>query len=181
MPQQPIVTEADLNERSDGSREALVAQATAAIRRFCGWHIAPSVTQTITLDGPGGGVLALPSLYVTDVASVTSDGSLLVATDDYTWNAYGLLNRTATTWCGLPWRWSFAQRGVQVTFTHGYDLADVPDVAGVIMAKAERLASNPHGATRVQAGPFAEQYENASGFTTDEETILAQYRIIPGP
>ena len=43
---------------------AAVRAAGAAVRGYCGWHVAPEVEQTITLDGTGGPTLVLPSLLV---------------------------------------------------------------------------------------------------------------------
>lgn len=48
--------------------------AQAAIRRYCGWHVAPSVTRTIRLDGHGGDSLLLPSKHVTALSSLKLDG-----------------------------------------------------------------------------------------------------------
>lgn len=48
--------------------------AQAAIRKHCGWHVAPSVTRTIRLDGHGGDSLLLPSKHVTALSSLKLDG-----------------------------------------------------------------------------------------------------------
>lgn len=48
--------------------------AQAAIRKYCGWHVAPSVTRTVRLDGHGGDSLLLPSKHVTALSSLKLDG-----------------------------------------------------------------------------------------------------------
>jgi hypothetical protein len=58
-----------------GVDEDAWAATVAEVRAFCGWHIAPEVTETLTLDGPGGYVLVLPTLHLVDLVSVTNDGT----------------------------------------------------------------------------------------------------------
>ena len=76
-----------------GTDEAAWLAACDAVRGYCEWHIAPSVTETLTLDGPGGSVLHLPSAHVTAVASVTNDGAVIA---DPQWSASSS-SRMATT------------------------------------------------------------------------------------
>ena len=45
-----------------------VRAAQGAVRRYCGWHVAPSITETLRLDGYGGRVLTLPSKHITAIA-----------------------------------------------------------------------------------------------------------------
>ena len=99
-----------------GYDPAAVAAAEAMVRSYCGWHIAPSETHTVTLDGKGGSTLFLPSLHVTAITSITVDGTLLAATG-YEWSETGQVNRKYGAW---PRK----LRSIVVVFTHGY--TDVP-------------------------------------------------------
>lgn len=114
--------------------EGVDPDAQAAIRAYCGWHVAPSITETIVLDGPGSDVLMLPSLRVTDVARVTSGGTEI---KDPEWSRAGMV------------RGSFDDRfgSVEVEFTHGFPADDV--VISVIKLAATRLAQ---GAALSMAG-----------------------------
>ena len=94
-----------------------VAAAEARVRTFCGWHIAPSRSETVILDGSGDPSLHLPSMLVTAVASVVEDGVTLAATE-YSWSVSGVLERAAGNWTS---KW----RAVEVNLTHGY--AECPD------------------------------------------------------
>ena len=77
--------------------EDRLAQAEAMVRAWCGWHIAPERDEVLTLDGPGGAHLTLPSLHVVDVASVVENGELLdPANGLYTWSAAGIITKTGT-------------------------------------------------------------------------------------
>ena len=61
--------------------------AQAAIRRECGWHVTPSWTHTIRVDGYGGGTLILPSIRVTDIGGLEFDG--IDHADDIDWSEKG--------------------------------------------------------------------------------------------
>lgn len=163
-----------LDVTPDGVDETHWAAATSAIRRYCGWHIAPEVTETLTLDGPGGTLLRLPSLYVTDVVSVTNDGT---AVTDPEWSANGLIRGC----------WTSKFRGVVVTFTHGYEVcpADVSTVAEHMARQAAYLAES--GPVQVNvAGPFTAQLSAAAlagavGLSGQHRGVLDRYRLAPSP
>jgi hypothetical protein len=164
-------------------------QAVAAVRSYCGWHIAPSRTETLTLDGPGGNVLCLPSLHVTDVLSVTEDENLLDPALDYNWSEAGVLRRSWATgyWSGYSgsW-WSCAMRGIRVELTHGYDEWPV-ELAGIIQAVADRISDNPTGLEQQTVGPFTEKYATSgtggagTAFAGADEAVLTRYKLPPRP
>lgn len=120
----------------------LLMGASAAVRRYCGWHIAPPRTETVTLDGNGGRVIALNTLHMTDVTEVKANG-VVVPSDSYDWSALGNIELRGGQW---PRRY----RAIEVTLTHGYDEAD--DVAQIIKQVCAAAISSPMGATREQAG-----------------------------
>lgn len=161
------------------SSPALADQAVAYVQAYCGWHVAPEEDETLTLDGPGGWALTLPSLRVSAIASVTENGTELVAEDDYTWSASGIIQRRA--WAGDPevWiagRWTCNYRAVVVELTHGYEEWPV-DLAGVISGITERLTSNPTGLEQITVGPFSERYASGGALPAAERSILDAYRL----
>jgi len=103
--------------------------AHGSVRRFCGWHVAPIVTETIALDGSGGSDILLPSLRVVSLGSVMNDGVDVTAQVDT--SRAGLLRLQSGRWTDRLGR-------VSVTLTHGYDLDEVPEVAAVIAGVAKR-------------------------------------------
>lgn len=114
---------------------ASAAQLDAAVaiaRRCCRWHVAPSRTETLLLDGNGGTVMHLPTLHVTDVASIAVDG---VAEPTVDWSTNGGL------WRPGGGTWPVGRRNISVTFTHGWDRADVADLVAVVVSVAERMPS----------------------------------------
>ena len=103
--------------------------AHGVVRRFCGWHVAPLITETIILDGSGGRDVLLPSLHVVTLTSVVNDGEDVTAAVDT--SRAGILRLTDGTWTDRLGR-------ISVTLSHGYELDEVPEVAAVIAGVAKR-------------------------------------------
>jgi hypothetical protein len=97
--------------------DALVISACAAVRAEAGWHIAPSVSETLTVDSPGGPLLTLPTLALTEVSAVrdVTDPDDTETLGDWRVSAAGMLARTN----GQPWPAGFGV--LEVDVTHGYD------------------------------------------------------------
>lgn len=149
-------------------------QAEAVVRSYCRWHIAPSRTETLTLRAEGMTSVMLPSLYVTEIASITDDGTDLVLSTDYRWYEDGIIDRVDAYW---------GSGDVVVVYTHGYSLPP-DDVAGVVQAIAQRAVDNPRSLTRETKGPFTDVYSQtganqslALALLPEEKTILSPYRL----
>jgi hypothetical protein len=54
-------------ESASSSTERNLAAAEAAVRAYCGWHIAPAVIEDVVLDGSGTRSLFLRTLRLRDV------------------------------------------------------------------------------------------------------------------
>lgn len=151
-----------------------LAQAEALVRGFCGWHIAPSRTETVSVRGRGLATLLLPSMRVTAVSSVTVDGLALTAEDDFTWSAAGVLTHAG--------RW-INGKVVSVAMTHGYSTPPA-EVTGVVQAVAQRAVDNPGSLVRTQKGPFSDTYSTTGSnqvgtlaLLDSEKDALRRYRI----
>ena len=138
------------------------AAALAQVQVYCGWHIAPARSDVATLDGPGSRVLVLPSLRVTDVASIEEDGVTLDPSA-YEWSRAGVVRRLASTsyWSSCQPRWTNHLRGLVVTFTHGFDTMPA-DLQQVIDDLSARLGSGFGGLVSQSVGPFTESYGQPS-------------------
>lgn len=152
------------------SSDPATLAAERAIREYCGWHIAPTVTETLTLDGPGGTLLRLPSMHVIDVAEVVDGGTPMT---DPEWSRDGMIRARC---------WSTRFRGVKVTLDHGYD--ECPeDLAEVVRIMAAQV---PTGQTSKTAGPFmvhlsAAAAAGAVGLSGPHRGILDRYRLSSRP
>ncbi|MBV7412296.1 hypothetical protein KRX56_06085 [Dermabacteraceae bacterium TAE3-ERU27] len=149
--------------------------AAAAIRAYCGWHVAPVLTETLTLDGNGTDTILLPSRQVCDIHTVTVNGQALSA-DCYEWSAAGMLRRIGGVW---PERF----RCLEVTLRHGFE--DAVEVAGIVEAYAARVRMDTSGAVSSQrAGTQYVSFGSGGGglgLMAKEREILAPYRLNWGP
>lgn len=107
--------------------------AQGAVRRECGWHVAPVITETLTLDGSGSRTLLLPSKRVRALESVTNDGRDVADRVKFSRTA-GVLT--------LASGWSCDVGAVEVTLTHGYSVEEVPEVAALIVTLTKRAADS---------------------------------------
>lgn len=112
------------------------------IRAELGWSVTEEVAVTATRDGGKcSAEIFLPTLHLTAVASVTEDGDLLTADEDYIWETSGILTRVRS---GYPIAWSTKPLSVDVVYTHGYPVGQVPGVfRSVTLALAARSYENP--------------------------------------
>jgi len=148
----PLVTPAEFSVWTNGKVSAedprvlpLLAGASAGVRRWARWHIAPVLEETLTGDGPGGSLLLLPTGRLLEVLSASNAGDAVdVARVDF--SRHGMVSlRDANAW-------SNRFGAVSVRVRHGYDLADVPDVAQIVKQVTANALASPMGATREQAG-----------------------------
>lgn len=147
--------------------------ADAIIRNYCGWHIAPVVEETLILDGSGSRRLALPSLRVVGVSSLSVNGA---AVTDYSWSQDG--------WLTLPHGSFFPaeDRAVVVTLEHGYSYA--PELLQVRRGITARTAMSPAGNVVSQrAGSQSVTFGSVGGevlgaaLLNQEKELLAKYRL----
>ena len=147
------------------------AAACAAVRAYCGWHVAPSVSETLTLDGSGTEFQLLPSLYVTDVAVVTELGNEVDAAT-YEWSQSGQL------WRAGGWLGHF--RGLVVEITHGYETCP-PEIIGVLLEAADRgVGSSVSQVGQVRMGGVS-GVPGAASFMLDQKAVLDRYKLPPRP
>lgn len=150
-----------------------LAAAEAAVRKYCGWHIAPVIIEDLVLDGTGTGSLFIKSLRVVGIHAAEVDGTVL---DPATleWSEAGYVRTSGV--------WPDKLRSVRLTVEHGFE--EVPDVAQTIRDIAARAAASPGGVVREQAGGvsigFSLTAPGVSGgvvLMDHERRMLDQYRI----
>jgi hypothetical protein len=149
--------------------EQVVRTVCETVRGECGWHIAPVVTETLTVDSRGGQLLLLPTLKiatVTEVRDVTSDTPRVVTG----WRVApsGMLV--------LAGGWPRGYAAIEVDLTHGY--ATCPeDLLGVI---AERAGRGIRDSTVQQEslGSRSVTFAVGSGAISP---VVARYRVTGSP
>lgn len=151
------------------------AAALAAARRYCGWVVTPPETVTITVDGPGGRDLSLPTLHLSALTVVVEDGVTLDVADFAVSVNTGIVRKRFGCWTSKL-------GGIQVTMTHGF--AAAPDFDAAVEQTAKALAAAGTRADmslkrkKVDDVEY-EWFETASHFLN--ESLLSAYRILPAP
>jgi hypothetical protein len=149
--------------------------AHGAVRRECGWHVAPSLTETIALDGSGGRTLLLPTKRITQILAVTNGGEDVTARVDVSRNT-GMIELTSGAWTDRLGQ-------ILVTLTHGYEPDEVPEVSALIAALAKRgpVAMVGAGLRAQSVGPASAQYSGDSiPLLQTEKDTLAPYKLTWG-
>lgn len=160
--------------------QAAIDAALAAARRFCGWHVSPVRTDVeVTVDGPGGQVLSLPTLNLISVDEVDDDGSV-VASGDLRVSRLGLV-RKRSGGC-----WSSAFGSVAATITHGFTEAEAADWRAAIIAVVDsRGRASARGSADLKRKRVDDvEYEWFESLVSNDRELaakLAQFRILPRP
>lgn len=165
-----VVTFTDGRLEDNDRTEVLLAQMLAAARTYCGWHVNPvHVDEEIVVDGPGGYVLALPTMQLLEVSELVEDGFDIV--DDLIISTSGLIRKVTGAY------WSTDYGAIQATITHGYDQA--ADWRGAVLSAVDRSS---YGDARLTAGPFSYSPAGPAGgsvFSLAEKAVLDMYRLEP--
>lgn len=150
----------------------------AAIRAYCGWHVCPVVTETLTLDTSRQRFVKLPSMRVLDVGKVEYLGRDV--TGSMSWSEAGLLK-----WKNKFLTFDDEYRGLKITLTHGYELGEVPQIVSLIATVGRRAADQKTVASQSVNGASV-AYLTAGGaplsvpLLSIEKEMLAPYRLSGG-
>lgn len=143
--------------------------ACEAVREVCGWHVAPSHTETVKVDGSGGAILLLPTLHLTDLTAVSNDGT---AVADPEWSESGMVRSSG---------WTSKFRGVEVTMTHGYPTCPA-SILGVLRAAVTRGAAGSMVSQVGQVRYSAAASQGAAEYVRAQAVgALAAYTLGPRP
>lgn len=134
--------------------DAALDAAAAQIREKAGWHIAPSRTETVTLDGTTGSHLVLPSRKVTSVAAVrdvTNPAAPVVLTGWRLLKASAMLERD---------EWPYGIEVLEVDLTHGH--TDCPPDLFPLAAAVARSLTSDAAVSREKTGPFEREFADSA-------------------
>lgn len=157
----------------DGRIPGAIAAASAAIRSFCGWHVAPALDCSITLDGEAGDIW-LPTCALNSVASATVDGAEVEVAGH---NRRGRV-RLASKTCGLG--------NVTIDYNAGFDGDVAPDLVSVVAKRVvAEVALTTYGVASETAGGVSISYSGTalsdSGGTNlpdDVRQALMPYKLV---
>lgn len=146
--------------------QTVVDGAVWALRRRAGWHIAPSKTETVTVDGSDTRLVVLPTLQLTAVSEVR-DVSGITPVVLHNWSAQraGMLRRAG--------RWPCGFQAIAADITHGYEETP-PDLFGVIAALC-KLATDESDVAQESLGAWSTTLREE--LTKDQNEVLDSYSI----
>lgn len=165
-------------EQADPRVADAIKAVTSSIRKEAGWHIGPVVeAHSVTLDGPGGRVLHLPTLKLQNLVSVTQLGVALdLAGESHDWSEIGLVEKRDGTY------WTDRYRKIVAVMDHGFE--DISDLKFLTLSLVSRGLSSPLGATREQAGSMSIQWATPTAGVAGglvplpaEQRIMDRYRL----
>ena len=188
-----MITTADLASYTDDRLDAddaetqrLLDAGLATVRRHCGWHVTPEVTETVVLDGPGSDLLILPTLRLKEIGELIEEG-IVADLGTLSFSSRGLVRKQTGYgggYYGYGVCWTGLFGGISVTMTHGF--ADAPDFDSAVLSFIDRSSlAGVSGGGREVIGPFSygagSGPEAESAFTGAECAILDLYRLEPSP
>jgi hypothetical protein len=174
IPQLVADDDTDLAGWQAGTQATFLDMVCGEVRKFCGWHISPSVAvESQRLWFGARGYIMLPSTFVTAVSEVEIDCVAQVEGCDYFWDEpKPWIRRRRERWPRDPF--------ALVSYTHGYDETplDVKAVVAEVLATAMELpASN---ADRFQTMQYSFTLNPAVGVALSEnqKNRLGPYRVL---
>lgn len=178
-------TDGRLEDNDETAR--MLDAALDAARRYCGWHVTPEQDDDVTLDGPGGPVLWLPTLRLITLSALTEDGENVDIDDLYISPLGQVAKQPVTNWTGYGSAgtyWTSCLGGITATMTHGFDEAPSFDAAVLSYVNRSSMSIANAGGTLTAVGPFvygATALAQYSAFTSEECMILNMYRLERAP
>lgn len=165
---------------ADAGADFFLRAAQAAVRRACGWHVAPVAEVSGVLPSMGQRIFALPLMAVAslklEVIDPCGTGYIELETPDGYVASGSLIEFSRYVPPSVA--------AVRYTATAGFAPEDVPDVQSVIVQAARRAAQSPAGAVKSQTVNGASVTYGFSGsgapsvaLLSEELALLAPYRL----
>ena len=186
----PMLTEADFNAMTankyagDARIPPALAAACAAVRNFCGWHVYPAQSCTLTeriLMGNGrvkrSGpdlLIQLPAAFVSAVTSVTLDD---VAHEDFDLAPNGILTL-------FDVRFTTRRTRISAAYTAGIPAGMMDGLKDLIAGRVTHALAQPYGVQSESAGGVSITYSaswaasaSATALPDDNRETLEPYRV----
>jgi len=142
--------------------------ASAMIRRYCGWHIAPEITEDLVVDGSGGKVQTLPTLRLGKLDGLIETRNSVMTIwdpDDIEWSRNGYLRRVGI--------WTDRLQGITASVTHGFSLDDVSDLTAMAVTMAARAEASPFGEKQTAVGAVSVTLSSGPGGASGGVSLYA--------
>ena len=142
----------------------------AAVQAWCGWHVAPSLTETVKVEGQGSRLLLLDSLRVTAITEVRNEAGDIVPSTTYKWRENGIVRG-----------WWACEDLYSLDITHGY--TNWPAELSVIINQIDADGVGSRLAASENAGPFQRSFAapNLESQPISVRSVIARYKLPPRP
>jgi len=162
----------------DPETERILKAALRAARQFCGWRVNAVAGEQLAVDSPGGRLLSLPTLALTELTSVVEDGVELDVSDLRVSTRLGNVTKKS----GASWVSGYG--AVVVTMTHGLDDPDDADFNQAVLQAVNALSQSASRADsslkRKKVDDVEYEWFESAGSVIDKG-LLAPYRILLSP
>lgn len=177
----PLISVSEFNTMTgskyagDDRVEPALKAASQAVRNYCGWHICPSLVCTANPVG-GAKVARLQATYVSGITSV-KEYNVELDGGQYEWRKDGLIRRTCFK------RWPSEWNALEVKYTAGYNIAEVPDIAEAVRSIAEGVLAVSAGISSESADGVSVSYSQsassiAAALTISQKAALEIYKVV---
>lgn len=160
----------DLSDPIGGIPTADLENLWAEVRGYCGWHIAPQVTETFVIDGSGSSIF-IPTLRLVSVTALTVDGVVLTSEQlsGLDWSASGIITGQRT---------SRRPRSVTATVTHGYE--SCPGDLVAILSRLHEVGNfaGMKSAATLSVSFTVDSSSGTAGVDTYSAGVLDRYRLV---
>lgn len=154
-----------------------ILAAQAAIRNYCGWHVAPELPCIFEADSISTGrVIQLPARFVSSVESVTLNGETLPS-ESYHLKSNGLLYFDRRI-IGCSWG------DIIVEYTAGVPDGFMDAIKELIAHRVTHALAQSYGVQSEAAGGVSVTYNatwtnnaRATALPSDNKEVLAPYRL----
>lgn len=184
---EPFITAAQVSAVLPGGAsvsQALVDSIAEGIQAECGWHIAPIIEETITVDSLGGSILRLPTLNLVELIEVknTDTDEILAVNPKTGWSKSGSLGlgrrafRPGESWSSSSRygdKFPAGFQAVTVTMRHGYETVPAELVRFVAQTARQRISSETLIGRSVSFSGGEEAFSQTS--------VLDKYRLGVSP
>lgn len=178
-----------LSSYADDPLQAMLDAALAAARRYCGWIVTPVATDAeLTIDGPGGRVLSLPTLNLIAVTTVTEEGVALDVTKLDVSRRKGTVQKQHFYHGGC---WSHRDGSIAVKITHGFTETEAADWRRAVLRLVDLMSLEPVRVGGERDSPEMkrkriddvdyEWYDKLISTNEQLSMLFSQYRILPAP
>lgn len=164
-----LVMPDDLESFPGGPFDASVVESAANwVRSTAGWHIAPEITETVTLDSSGDPYLVLPTLKLSEVSAVRD-----VTDPDFPVTVTGWAKSRSKAVLYRRRGWPCGFEALEVDLVHGYEECP-PELLPVIAERCQVSGVN-RSVSQEQSGQEMVTYVSQAGGRVPRE--LRRYQL----